>query len=146
MSQDFLFLVFFSWISFPQAPDYIIRAVSNFFDSQIKVCHRCQWPVANGKNLQTENFFMISFGHLWVAELEPILLFRKNSKHVYPVHYDCFRFTINVLCKEEAIWKMRKCWNKRIKPWKLFLLCSTKNIWHSLLVMFYLLRYTRFVL
>ncbi len=50
---------FFSWISFPQAPEYTIRAVSNFFEnsrrySQLKVdhryqrhrwriCHRYQW-------------------------------------------------------------------------------------------------------
>ncbi len=39
---------FFSWISFPQASDYTIRVVSNFFKnsrrySQLKVCHRCQW-------------------------------------------------------------------------------------------------------
>jgi hypothetical protein len=38
---------FFSRISFPQAPEYTIRAVSNFFEnsrrySQLKVCHRCQ--------------------------------------------------------------------------------------------------------
>ncbi len=50
---------FFSWISFPQAPEYTIRAVSIFFEnsrrySQLNVdhrcqrhrwqnCHRCQW-------------------------------------------------------------------------------------------------------
>ncbi len=50
---------FFSWISFPQAPEYPIRIISNFFEnslrySQVKVhhwfqrhrwqiCHRCQW-------------------------------------------------------------------------------------------------------
>ncbi len=38
---------FFSWISFPQAPEYPIRTVLNFFEnsrrySQIKVCHRYQ--------------------------------------------------------------------------------------------------------
>ncbi len=38
---------FFSWTSFPQASDYTIRAVSNFFEnsrrySQLKVCHWCQ--------------------------------------------------------------------------------------------------------
>jgi hypothetical protein len=37
---------FFSCISYPQAPDYTIRAVLNFFEnsrrySQLKVCHRC---------------------------------------------------------------------------------------------------------
>ncbi len=39
---------FFSWISFPPASDYTIRAVSNFFEnsrrySQLNVCHRCPW-------------------------------------------------------------------------------------------------------
>ncbi len=38
----------FSWISFPQAPEYTIRAVSNFFEnsrrySQLKVHHWCRW-------------------------------------------------------------------------------------------------------
>jgi hypothetical protein len=46
VSRDFLLLVF-SWSSFPQAPEYTIRAVSNFFEnsrrySQLKVDHRCQ--------------------------------------------------------------------------------------------------------
>ncbi len=44
--RDFLLLVF-SWISFPQAPEYTIRAVSKFFEnsrrySQLKVDHRYQ--------------------------------------------------------------------------------------------------------
>ncbi len=39
---------FFSWISFPPAPEYPIRTVSNFFEnsrrySQLKVDHRCRW-------------------------------------------------------------------------------------------------------
>ncbi len=39
---------FFSWISFPQAPEYTNRAVSNFFEnsrrySQLRVNHRCRW-------------------------------------------------------------------------------------------------------
>ncbi len=54
--QDFLFkgqcheilcFWFFPWISFPQAPEYTIRAVSNFFNNsrrylQLKVEHRYQ--------------------------------------------------------------------------------------------------------
>jgi hypothetical protein len=41
---------FFSWISFPQAPEYTIRVVSNFFEnsrrySQLKVCHRCRYSI-----------------------------------------------------------------------------------------------------
>ncbi len=57
---------FFSRISFPQAPDYTIRAVSNFFEnsrrySQLKVCHRCRWrrwqmeKIFNQKNF---NYFV----------------------------------------------------------------------------------------
>ncbi len=39
---------FFSLISFPPAPEYCIKTVSNFFEnsrrySQLKVCHRCRW-------------------------------------------------------------------------------------------------------
>ncbi len=39
---------FFSWISFPPAPEYSIKTVSKFFEnsqrySQLKVCHRCRW-------------------------------------------------------------------------------------------------------
>ncbi len=55
VSRDFRLLVF-SWISFPQSPEYTMRAVSNFFEnsrtySQLKVCHRCQryrWLIATG--------------------------------------------------------------------------------------------------
>ncbi len=58
VSRDFLLLVFL-WKSFPPAPEYPIRTVSNFFEnsrrySQVKmhhrcqrhrwqICHRCQW-------------------------------------------------------------------------------------------------------
>ncbi len=43
--EIFRFL-FFSWISFPQAPDFTVRAVPNFFEnsrksSQVKVHNRC---------------------------------------------------------------------------------------------------------
>ncbi len=43
---------FFSWISFPPAPEYPIRTVSNCFEnsrrySQVKVHHRGTTPVAN---------------------------------------------------------------------------------------------------
>jgi hypothetical protein len=53
---------FFSWISFPQASDYTIRAVSNFLEnsrrySQLKVCHHCQrhwWQMK--KTFKQKNF------------------------------------------------------------------------------------------
>ncbi len=46
---------FFLWISFPPAPEYHIRTVSNFFEnslrySQVKVHHRCQrqrWQICH---------------------------------------------------------------------------------------------------
>ncbi len=46
---------FFSWISFPPAPEYPIRTVFNFFEnslrySQVKVCHRYQrhwWQICH---------------------------------------------------------------------------------------------------
>jgi hypothetical protein len=46
---------FFSWISFPQAPEYTFRAVSNFFknsrrNSQLKVDQRChchRWQICH---------------------------------------------------------------------------------------------------
>jgi hypothetical protein len=48
---------FSTWISFPQAPDDTMRAVSNFFEnsrrySQLKVHHRCQ-----GHRWQMEKIF-----------------------------------------------------------------------------------------
>ncbi len=54
----------FFLVSFPQAPEYAIRAISIFFENsrrflQLKVHHRTQvslTPVANGKNLQSEHF------------------------------------------------------------------------------------------
>ena len=51
-----------SWISFPQAPDYTIRAVSNFFLKFAEIFAAqgaplvLLTPVANGKNLQPEKF------------------------------------------------------------------------------------------
>ncbi len=56
---------FFSWISFPQAPGYTNRAVSNFFEnsrrySQLKVNHRCRWhrwQMAKIFKLKNFNYF-----------------------------------------------------------------------------------------
>ncbi len=57
---------FFSWISFPQASDYTIRVVTNFFVnslrySQLKVCHRChrhRWQMEKTFKLQNFNNFV----------------------------------------------------------------------------------------
>jgi hypothetical protein len=46
-------LKFSTWISFPQTPDYTIRAVSNFFEHSRRYSHlKLHHPVANRKNLQ----------------------------------------------------------------------------------------------
>ncbi len=57
---------FFSWNSFPQAPEYTNRAVSNFFEnsrrySQLKVHHRCRWhrwQMAKIFKLKNFNYFV----------------------------------------------------------------------------------------
>ncbi len=59
---------FSTWIGFPQAPDYTIRAVTNF--SQLS--SRCTTGVVNGgkwEKFAIRKMFIISFGHLWVVEL-----------------------------------------------------------------------------
>ncbi len=59
---------FFSWISFPQAPEYTIRVVSNFFEnshnySQLKVHYRCRWHRWQMKKIFKLNILIILFGH-----------------------------------------------------------------------------------
>ena len=57
---------FFSWISFPQAPEYTNRAVSNFFEnsrrySQLKVHHLCRWhrwQIAKIFKMKNFNYFV----------------------------------------------------------------------------------------
>ena len=71
--RDF-WLQVFTWISFPQAPEFPIRAVSNFS----KICGdirslRCTTGVVDTgkkwKKSQIRKDFNILFGHLWVVEL-----------------------------------------------------------------------------
>ncbi len=60
---------FFSWISFPQACEYTVTAISNFFEnsrrySRLKVRHRCQrhrWQMAF-KQKNFNNFVWASLG------------------------------------------------------------------------------------
>jgi hypothetical protein len=64
----------FSWISFPQAPEYIIRAVSSFLEnsrrySQLKVHRRCRWHRWQMEKIFNHNRFIIFSGHLWEVEL-----------------------------------------------------------------------------
>ncbi len=59
---------FFSWISFPPAPEYSIKTVSNFFENarrylQLKVCHRCRqhgWQMEKIFNQKNFNNFVWS--------------------------------------------------------------------------------------
>ncbi len=65
---------FFSWISFPQAPEYTIRVVSIFFEnswrySQLKVHHRCRWHRWQMEKIYNHKSLIILFGHLWEVEL-----------------------------------------------------------------------------
>ncbi len=62
---------FFSWISFPQASEYTIMAISNFFEnsrrySRHKVHHRCQrhrWQIEKiFKQKNFNNFFWVPLG------------------------------------------------------------------------------------
>jgi hypothetical protein len=60
--QEIVDFRFSTWISFPQAPDYIVRAVSNFFRKFTEIFAAqgapplSLTPVAYGKNLQLEKF------------------------------------------------------------------------------------------
>ncbi len=65
---------FFSWISFPQAPEYTIRAISNFFGnsrrySQLKVHHGCHWKRWQMEKIFNQKSFNFLFVHLWEVEL-----------------------------------------------------------------------------
>ncbi len=59
---------FLSWISFPPAPEYSIKTVSNFFENsrrylQLKVCRRCQrhrWQMEKIFNQKNFNNFVWS--------------------------------------------------------------------------------------
>ncbi len=66
--HDIFCFWFFSCISFPPAPEYSIKTVSNFFKnsrrySQLKVCHRCQrhrWQIEKILNQKNFNNFVWS--------------------------------------------------------------------------------------
>jgi hypothetical protein len=73
-----------TWISFPQAPDYTIRAVSNFLQKFVEIFAAQGAPpvsltmVAN-ENSFNQKMFIISFGHLWVVELAYRKFFPSSS-------------------------------------------------------------------
>ncbi len=66
VSRDYL-LLFFSWISFPPAPEYSIKTVAIFFKnsrrySQVKVHHRCQqyqWQICTSFASVVDNRWQI---------------------------------------------------------------------------------------
>jgi hypothetical protein len=64
----------FSWISFPQAPEYTISAVKNIFENsrrylQLKVHHRCHWHRWQCNKFSIIKISIFLFGHHWVVEL-----------------------------------------------------------------------------
>jgi hypothetical protein len=67
--QDYRLQVF-TWISSPQAPDYTIEDISNFFKiDEIFAAQGAQsvplTPVANGKNLHSEKFLLFLLDTFW---------------------------------------------------------------------------------
>jgi hypothetical protein len=66
----FLTSGFSTWISFPQASDYTIRAVSNFLKIRGDIRSlRCTTGEMKMKNSSSRKTFIISFGQLWIVEL-----------------------------------------------------------------------------
>ncbi len=105
VSRDFLLLVFFM-NQFPQAPEYTIRAVSNFFEnsrrySQLKVDHRYQrhrWkilppvsvvlliPVANLPPVST-----IPAANLPPVSTTPVANCHQYQRHRWQICHRCQR-------------------------------------------------------
>ncbi len=61
---------FFSWISFPQAPEYTITAILNFFEnsrrySRLMMHHRCCWHRWQMEKSSSRKILIILLGHLW---------------------------------------------------------------------------------
>jgi len=85
VSRDFLLLVFsvFSWISFPPAPEYPIRAVSSFFKIRGDI-RKSRWPNKIMKTFMIEDFFPFTTGvsdtggAVWAVNISTY--FQKNLK------------------------------------------------------------------
>jgi hypothetical protein len=61
-------------INFPQAPEYTVRAVPNFFEnswrySQLNVCHRCSWHRRQMKKSSIRKLLINFIEYLCVVEL-----------------------------------------------------------------------------
>jgi len=62
---------FSTWISFPQAPDYTIRVVSNFFASQgAPPVSTTNEKLENEKSSIRKNFSLFLLDTFWVVELD----------------------------------------------------------------------------
>ncbi len=95
----------FSWISFPQASEYLTRVVSNFFKNswrylQLKV-QRCHWHRWQMEKIFNQRSFKYFVGYLWVVELTYRSIFLQVHFQVSAVWY-CFHFSI---CH-------RYCWHR----------------------------------
>ncbi len=77
--RDFRFQVFFSWISFPQAPEYPVRAFSNFswWFSEIFAAQGAppggKWKKSSFRKV------LVLFGHLWIVGLTYRYFFPASS-------------------------------------------------------------------
>ncbi len=88
---------FFSWIRFPQAPEYTFTAISNFLEnsrtySQLKIHHRCHW-------------------HRWQMKK---ILNQKNFNNLVGTPLDCrvniyINFCLQVHFKASAAWCCSHC-------------------------------------
>ncbi len=71
---------FFSSISFPPAPEYPIRTISNFFKNsrrylQLKVDHGCRWHRWQMRKIFNQKNFNDFVGTPWIVELTHIYIF-----------------------------------------------------------------------
>ncbi len=131
---------FFSWISFPPAPEYPIRTVSNFFEnsrrySQVKVHHRYQrhrWqncrrpvsmtPVANCHRYQQWEQYQAADTLKWTWRQKCIYMLSLLSKGVPTKLLKCFWLKIFFICHrcQRHQWStlscdyLREIWGKLI--------------------------------
>jgi hypothetical protein len=88
--QEFRLQVFI-WISFPQAPDYTIRVVYNFFQKFVEIFAAqgappvSLTPAANEKILQSENFFYFFFINLEICSFKFTL--RCQQSDIVPIMF-----------------------------------------------------------
>ncbi len=122
---------FFSWISFPQASDYTIRVVSNFFKNsrrylQLKVCQRCQrhrWQMEKTfKQKKFNNFVWSPLGSRVNIYINFCLQFHfKVSAAWYCCHYFPPVLLIPVaICHRHRWHQWQICRRYRWHRWQIF--------------------------